>query len=112
MTLQFRGKYHLSHADENAVTCVAFSVNGDYLASGGLGQKLQIFSLADGQLHYSITTPSPIKSLIWLPAVKQVLVCACHSGILMNVIIRPGVSICFDLSQDPHAFHTKGYHGT
>jgi len=87
MTLQFRGKYRLSSA---AISCVSFSVKGDYIACGGLDQKLQIFSLADGQLHYSIVTPSPIKSLIWLPAAEQVLVCACHSGILVNIIICPG----------------------
>ena len=91
--LRFRGKYLLAspmHGD--TITCVAFSILGDYIAIGGLNQRLHIFSLADGKLHYSIISPSPIKSLIWLPGAEQVLVCACHSGILINIIVRPGVS--------------------
>ncbi len=93
MALQFRGKYLLSSSTrEDAITCLAFSTKGDYIAIGGLDRKLQIFPLADGQLHYSIIAPSPIKSLIWLPGAEQTLVCACHSGILINIIIRPGVS--------------------
>lgn len=93
MTLQFRGKYLLSSsAREDAITCLAFSINGDYIAIGGLDRKLQIFALADGQLHYSIIAPSAIKSLIWIPGAEQTLVCACHSGILVNIIIRGGVS--------------------
>jgi WD40 repeat protein len=92
MALQFRGKYQLlSSAHNDSITCVAFSIKGDYIAFGGLERKLQIFSLADGELHYSIITPSPIKSLIWLPGAEQTLVCACHSGILINMVVRPGV---------------------
>ena len=93
MPFQFHGKYLLtSPTHEDTITCVAFSVHGDYIAIGGLNQRLHIFSLADGQLHYSIIFPSPIKSLIWLPGAEQTLVCACHSGILMNIIVHPGVS--------------------
>ena len=93
MSLQFRGKYILTPPTrEDTITCVAFSVHGDYIAIGSLHRKLHIFSLANGQLHYSIACPSPVKSLIWLPGTEQVLVCACHSGLLMNIIIRPGVS--------------------
>ena len=92
MALQFQGKYQLlSSIPEDSITCVAFSIKGDYVASGGSGQRLQIFSLDDGELHYSIVTTSPIKSLIWLPGAEQTLLCACHSGILINIIIRPGV---------------------
>lgn len=92
-TLRFRGKYVLSPPTrEDAITCLAFSIKGDYVASGGLDQKLQIFALADGKLHYSIITPNPIKSLIWLSGAEQTLVCACHSGVLINIIIRPAVS--------------------
>jgi hypothetical protein len=92
MALQFRGKYQLlSSARNDSITCVAFSIKGDYIAFGGLERTLQIFSLADGELHYSIITPSPIKSLIWLPGAEQTLVCACHSGILINMVVRPGV---------------------
>ena len=80
---------------------MAFSVDGDYIAVGGLKSRLHIFSLADGQLHYSITTPSPIKALVWLPGAEQTLVCACHSGILINIIVRPGVSTRFDLRSGP-----------
>ncbi|KAH9010834.1 WD40-repeat-containing domain protein [Lactarius hengduanensis] len=68
---------------------------GDYIASGGLDRKLQIFSLADGRLHYSVVTPSPIKSLIWLPGPEQMLVCACNSGILINVTIFAGDTMNF-----------------
>jgi WD40 repeat protein len=107
MPLQFRGKYLLkppTHGD--AITCVAFSVHGDYIAIGGLNQRLHIFSLADGQLQYSINSPSPIKALIWLPGAEQMLVCACHSGILMNIIVRPGVSaLCLTLDWSPHTYH-------
>src|SRR6267142_2090740 len=88
MALQFRGKYQLSYgstAHEGSITCVAFSIKGDYVTIGGLGQRLCIFSLDDGKLHYSIVTPSSIKSLIWLSGAEQMLVCACRSGILMNV---------------------------
>ena len=93
MPLQFRGKYNLSSsAREDAITCLAFSIQSDYIAIGGLDRKLQIFALADGQLHYTILAPSPIKSLIWLPGAEQPLICACQSGILINVIIRAGVS--------------------
>ncbi|KAH9058169.1 WD40-repeat-containing domain protein [Lactarius vividus] len=99
MPIRFRGKYLLTPPTrKDAITCVAFSVHGDYIAIGGLDRKLHIFSLANGQLHYSIVCPSHIKSLIWLPGTEQMLVCACHSGILMNIIVRPGDSIhlsCF-----------------
>jgi len=92
MALHFRGKYQLlSSAHEDSITCVAFSTKGDYVASGGLGRRLQIFSLDNGKLHYSIVTTSSIKSLIWLPGAEQTLLCVCHSGILMNITIRPGV---------------------
>ncbi|KAI9457246.1 hypothetical protein BJY52DRAFT_1273588 [Lactarius psammicola] len=95
MALQFRGKYQLSSAHDDAITCVAFSGKGDYIASGGLDRKLQIFSLADGRLHYSVIAPSPIKSLIWLPGPEQMLVCACTSGVLVNVTILAGDTINF-----------------
>lgn len=92
-TLRFRGKCVLSPPTrEDAITCLAFSIKGDYVASGGLDRRLHIFALADGKLHYSIVTPSPIKSLIWLPGAEQTLVCACHNGVLINIIIRPAVS--------------------
>ena len=91
-TLHFQGKYQLlSSTHEDSITSVAFSIKGDYVAVGGLGRRLQIFSLDDGKLHYSIVTTSPIKSLIWFPGAEQMLLCACQSGILMNIIIRPGV---------------------
>lgn len=92
MAYQFSGKYQLTSAHDCAITCVAFSGKGDYIASGGLDRKLQIFSLADGRLHYSVITPSPIQSLIWLPGSEKMLVCACNSGILINVTIFAGVS--------------------
>ncbi|KAH8996084.1 WD40-repeat-containing domain protein [Lactarius hatsudake] len=95
MVLQFHGKYQLSSAHDDAITCVAFSGGGDYIASGGLDRKLQIFSLADGRLHYLVVTPSPIKSLIWLPGPEQMLVCACNSGILINVTIFAGDTMNF-----------------
>jgi WD40 repeat protein len=92
LTLQLRGKYQLSStAHEGSITCVAFSIKGDYIAIGWLGRRLQIFSLDDGKLHYSIVTPSSTKSLVWLSGAGQMLVCACHSGILMNIILCPGV---------------------
>lgn len=94
MAVQFRGIYQLTSTHDCAITCVAFSGKGDYIASGGLDRKLQIFSLADGRLHYSVITPSPVKSLIWLPGFEQMLVCACNSGILINVTILAGVSNC------------------
>ncbi|KAH9168279.1 WD40-repeat-containing domain protein [Lactarius sanguifluus] len=90
MVLQFHGKYQLSSAHDDAITCVAFSGGGDYIASGGLDRKLQIFSesLADGRLHYSVVTPSPIKSLIWLPGPEKI-------GILINVTIFAGDTMNF-----------------
>jgi WD40 repeat protein len=100
MPLKFHGKYLLkppTHEDAITSPCVAFSVHGDFIAIGGLDRKLHIFSLACGKLHYSIVSPSPIKSLIWLPGTEQMLVCACLSGILMNIIIRPGVRNRLDL---------------
>jgi len=107
MALHFRGKYQLlssASVHEDSITCVAFSIKGDYVASGGHGQRLQIFSLDDGKLHYSIVTTSPIKSLIWLPGAEQTLFCACHSGILMNIVIRPGVRgrICLLCAEISH----------
>ncbi len=108
MPIQFRGKYLLTHPTcEDVITCVAFSVHSDYIAIGGLDRKLHIFSLANGQLHYSIVSPSYIKSLIWLPGTEQMLVCACYSGILMNIIVCPGVSTTLTLSWDPHTLITK-----
>ena len=92
MALHFRGKYQLlPSVHEDSITCVAFSIKGDYVAAGGLGRRLQIFSLDDGKLHYLIVTTSSIKVLIWFPGAEQMLLCACHSGILMNIVIRPGV---------------------
>lgn len=110
MSLQFHGKYILTPPTcADTITCVAFSVHSDYIAIGGLDRKLHIFSLANGQLLYSIVSPSPIKSLIWLPETEQVLICACLCGILMNVIICPGVSDRLDLMLrwDPHRLNTK-----
>lgn len=102
MALKFRGKYQLSSpAHDGSITCVAFSIKGDYIAVGGLGRRLRIFSLDDdGKLHYSIVTPSSIKSLVWLSGAEQTLVCACQSGILMNIVICPGV--CGHFHQRPH----------
>ena len=114
MALKFRGKYQLlSPVHEDSITCVAFSIKGDYVASGGLGRRLHIFSLDDGKLHYSIVTTSSIKSLIWLPGpgAEQTLLCACHSGILMNIVIRPGVRdhIFTPLRLRSYIFN-EGYH--
>lgn len=92
MATQVLGKYCLSPACDDAISCLAFSINGEYIATGGLDRKLQIFYLGDGQLHYVMVAPSPIKSLIWLPGAEGMLVCACQSGMLINIIIRAGVS--------------------
>ena len=90
MALQFLEKYQLSSSvHEDSITCVAFSIKGVYIASGG--RTLRIFSLDDGKLHYSIITTSSVKSLVWLPGPEQTLLCAYQSGILMNITIRPGV---------------------
>lgn len=75
---------------------MAFSCSGDYIASGGLDRKLQIFSLADGRLHYSVTIPGPIKSLIWHPGTEQMLFCACNNGVLIDVTIIAGVTMNFN----------------
>lgn len=93
MAPQVLGKYILStSAHDDAITCLAFSIKVEYIAIGRLDGKLQIFNLVDGQLHYTMVAPSPIKSLIWLPGAEQTLVCGCQSGILINIIIRAGVS--------------------
>ena len=112
-SLHFQGKYDLSSSThEDSITCVAFSIKGDYVASGGLGQTLQIFSMDDGKLHYSIVTTSPIKSLIWLPGAEQTLLCGCHSGIILNITIRPGV--CGHIIFNPYVLKShishEGYH--
>ncbi len=108
MALQFRGKYRLSSS--GTIACVAFSTKGDYIATGSLDGKLQIFSMADGQLHYPLLAPSPIKSLIWLSGPELMLVCACNCGMIINVTILVGVSNypCSDLESSRPA--TLGYH--
>lgn len=71
------------------VNVVAFSPDGQLLATGGKESKLCIWRVSDGKLFHTFITPSDIFSLVWVPDEEGVLVCGMEDGTLLSVLIQP-----------------------
>ena len=55
----FVGEHH------DAITCLAFSPTGEYLASGGGDSKIIIWSCTTGSMRQCFIAEGPITALLW-----------------------------------------------
>ncbi|KAI9060540.1 WD40 repeat-like protein, partial [Trametes sanguinea] len=66
---------------------VAFSPNGEWLASGGLDGRLCVWHVGSGKLLYVFSGKSPVLSAVWLDSHEH-LVCGMEDGTIASLAIQ------------------------
>ncbi|KAI0363071.1 WD40 repeat-like protein [Pilatotrama ljubarskyi] len=80
-----RLQHHEGHSD--AVTVVAFSPDGERLASGGLDGRVCVWSVGSGKLLHVFLGKSSVLSVLWLDS-NEYLVCGMEDGTIASLAIH------------------------
>jgi WD40 repeat protein len=78
-----------SDSPAGSITCLAFSIDGTYLAGGNVNGVLVICASATGQRLYTFRTYSRILSLSWAPLQHHELWVGYADGRLVKLVILP-----------------------
>lgn len=75
-------QYRLSegHAQNTSINCLAFSLNGKYLASGGTDNSAIIWAILDGRLVCKVIVRDAVSALLWHPSKDNTLFVGCRNG--------------------------------
>ncbi|OBZ73424.1 hypothetical protein A0H81_07119 [Grifola frondosa] len=77
-------KFTLTSGHCATVNHVSFSPNGNYVASGGDDNTLNIWSLVDGSLLYKLLFQTPVDCLLWHPRISDTIIIGCQNGLLFQ----------------------------
>ena len=87
MTLRYEEKATLASGHNRGITCVAFSPHGQYLASGGLDNRICIWSIDTFTLLHVVCGTSPVLSLVWEPPKDDTVFCGLADGSVATIQI-------------------------
>lgn len=87
--LQYQQCKKLQHrkGHSDGVTSVAFSPNGQLLASSGMDGQVCIWELRSGKLMYVFAGESAILNILWLEQSSTNLVCGTQDGFILSLAI-------------------------
>ncbi|KAH9847484.1 WD40-repeat-containing domain protein [Lenzites betulinus] len=90
MPLQYQQHLRLLHREghRDAVTTVAFSPSGSFLASGGLDGRVCVWEIGSGKLLHVFAGKSPVLSVVWLDLDER-MVCGMQDGTIASLAISP-----------------------
>ncbi|KAI1785298.1 WD40-repeat-containing domain protein [Ganoderma leucocontextum] len=88
--LQYQELHQLHGEHTKAISNVAFSPKGNYIATSGLDGRICVWGLANGALLHLLRGLSAAVSLVWVPPEEDTLICGLADGSIA----------CIDLSGD------------
>ena len=91
--MTYTSKCVLAGEHTNAINCIAFSPDGNLIASGGSDFKIVIWCLSSGTARHRIMTRSAVMSLIWPRNISRLIV-GTEDGTLMTVDLSEVRSQC------------------
>lgn len=74
---------------EDAITAVAFSTEGTFLATGSLDGRLCVWNVQEGRLLYRHLGEHEISSIAWLPDGENELLFGTKRGHVVRLTITP-----------------------
>ncbi|KAH9920994.1 WD40-repeat-containing domain protein [Amylocystis lapponica] len=78
-------QHTLTEGHSATINSVAFSPDGNYLASGGNDHHLIIWNTSDGVQLYRAVMDSKVDCIIWHPVHPETLIVGCESGALYQI---------------------------
>ncbi|KAH9840939.1 WD40-repeat-containing domain protein [Rhodofomes roseus] len=75
----------LKNGHSDTVNVVAFSPEGQYLASGGDDHAVIIWDILEGEQVLRLPFESTVDTLVWHPVQKDTIIVGCSSGALQQV---------------------------
>ena len=85
----------------DAIAVVAFSANGQLLASGGIDGRICVWEVRRGKLLYVFSGKSAVLSLLWLESSNDRLVCGMADGTIAALAI---FTVCVVFHSRPRSF--------
>ncbi|KAI0648768.1 WD40-repeat-containing domain protein [Trametes meyenii] len=89
MTLRYTEYGRLTNGHEKGITKVAFSPEGNYVATAGLDGRICVWDVSSRDLLYSFDGSSPVLSLAWLPRNEDIILCSLQDGNMAILRIAP-----------------------
>ena len=84
-------RWRVPHAHQGAITTLAFSPDGLFLASGGQDGRVQVWDTETGSLRHAFSHGSPVQQLHWSP--NHLL--ASTSDVHLRVwFVQPSAPVC------------------
>ena len=80
MARRYEELRRLTNGHTRGITAIAFSAEGNFIATAGLDGKVCVWQFDDGNLLYSFSGQTSILSLTWIPQREDALICGSQDG--------------------------------